>query len=198
MTPRPSPGEISGARHCSERESCLDLSVSLQGRPEDEPDLADLKQPQRWPGFADRERNTYLDLALVLLQVLLEERGGFHVRGAARSAFTTRQRQPPQWYRASSPWNVTCTSIRLAYSSIWLLYDISLGRSPSLTSPQRPLPSPHQAADGLRTNNDPMEETHLPGFGSFSRLCTLVRMAATSYVGLHRFCRMSRHSSPLT
>jgi len=43
----------------------------------------------------------------------------------------------------------------------------------------------------------PALHTHLAGFGSFSRLCTLVRTAATSYVGDHLFCRMSRHSSPL-
>lgn len=43
----------------------------------------------------------------------------------------------------------------------------------------------------------PLNRTNLLGFGSLSRLCTLVRMAATSYVGDHRFCRMSRHSSPL-
>lgn len=39
--------------------------------------------------------------------------------------------------------------------------------------------------------------THLFGLGSCKRLCILVRIAATSYVGLHRFCKMSRHSSPL-
>ena len=33
--------------------------------------------------------------------------------------------------------------------------------------------------------------------GSFRRDCMLVRMAATSYVGDQRFCRMSRHSSPV-
>lgn len=33
--------------------------------------------------------------------------------------------------------------------------------------------------------------------GSLSKLCILVRMAATSYVGLHLFCNMSRHSSPV-
>ena len=39
--------------------------------------------------------------------------------------------------------------------------------------------------------------TYLFGFGSCNKLCILVSMAATSYVGLHRFCKMSRHSSPL-
>jgi hypothetical protein len=34
-------------------------------------------------------------------------------------------------------------------------------------------------------------------FGSLSKLCTLVKIAATSYVGLQRFCRMSRHNSPV-
>lgn len=38
--------------------------------------------------------------------------------------------------------------------------------------------------------------TYLFGLGSCSRLWTLVKIAATSYVGDHRFCRMSRHSSP--
>jgi hypothetical protein len=28
-------------------------------------------------------------------------------------------------------------------------------------------------------------------------LCMLVRMAATSYVGLHRFCNISKHNSPV-
>ena len=40
-------------------------------------------------------------------------------------------------------------------------------------------------------------QTYLAGFGSFSKLCTLVNTAATSYVGLHLFCRISKHSSPL-
>ena len=35
------------------------------------------------------------------------------------------------------------------------------------------------------------------GFGSCRRLCILVRIAATSYVGDQRFWRMSKHSSPL-
>ena len=30
-----------------------------------------------------------------------------------------------------------------------------------------------------------------------TNLCTLVKIAATSYVGLHRFCNISKHSSPL-
>ena len=34
-------------------------------------------------------------------------------------------------------------------------------------------------------------------FGSLSKLCTLVKIAATSYVGLQRFCKMSKHSSPV-
>jgi hypothetical protein len=36
-----------------------------------------------------------------------------------------------------------------------------------------------------------------PVFGSLSKLWILVSTAATSYVGLHRFCRMSRQSSPV-
>lgn len=39
-------------------------------------------------------------------------------------------------------------------------------------------------------------EPHLFGFGSCSSDCILVRIAATSYVGDHRFWRMSRQSSP--
>jgi len=34
------------------------------------------------------------------------------------------------------------------------------------------------------------------GLGSWSRLCMLVKIAATSYVGDHLFCKMSRQSSP--
>ena len=34
------------------------------------------------------------------------------------------------------------------------------------------------------------------GFGSCNKLCMLVKIAATSYVGDHRFCKISKHSSP--
>lgn len=34
------------------------------------------------------------------------------------------------------------------------------------------------------------------GLGSCNKLCMLVKIAATSYVGDHRFCKISKHSSP--
>jgi hypothetical protein len=66
---------------------------------------------------------------------------------------------------------------------------ITLERPPS--SSARSLCALHTSAFRCR------RQTHLPGFGSFNKLCTLVKIAMTSYVGLHLFCKISRHSSPL-
>lgn len=45
--------------------------------------------------------------------------------------------------------------------------------------------------------NDERNRAYEFGLGSCSKLWILVKMAATSYVGLHLFCRISKHSSPL-
>lgn len=50
-----------------------------------------------------------------------------------------------------------------------------------------------QTATGHRLISNPIMSSSL----EITNLCILVKMAATSYVGLQRFCKMSRHSSPV-
>ena len=69
------------------------------------------------------------------------------------------------------------------------LCSLHVRRTDPINTPSKP----------LEPGKDPVkrDSTHLEGFGSFNRLWTLVNIAATSYVGLQRFCKMSRQSSPL-
>lgn len=83
----------------------------------------------------------------------------------------------------------TISLTRLLYSRLLSLYKLDA----STFAGEEVLGSFRRLAGNVSCRQEGKESRR----GATTCLCMLVKMAATSYVGLHRFCKMSKQSSPV-